>query len=67
VAAQGHHHLHVSKSTSADEANTQVRRLTDDDSRIEEISRMLGGLRPTKQSVAHARQMFVTGQDPKPA
>lgn len=61
VAAQGHHHLRVEKSSDLRRATTQVVPL-DDREKIEEIARMLGGVELTKQSLAHAREMFTTAQ-----
>ncbi len=60
VAAQGHSHLKVSKSS--DGASTQTRIATlDDDARIDEIARMLGGIEITRETLAHARQMLARG------
>ncbi|QLF92728.1 DNA repair protein RecN [Pseudomonas sp. ABC1] len=61
VAAQGHHHLFVHKARGQDETRTAVSSLLDD-SRIEEIARMLGGVELTEQSLAHARQMVEAAQ-----
>ena len=57
VASQGHQHLKVSKSQSADATSTIVEPLSADD-RIEEVSRMLGGLNITAQTRAHATEMI---------
>lgn len=57
VAAQAHHHLHVSKQAENNITHTQVGRLTRKQ-RTEEIARMLGGLKITKQSLAHANEMI---------
>lgn len=57
VAAQGDHHLQVNKSTLAQTTLTQVIKLNRDD-RVEEIARMLGGLKITEQTRAHAREML---------
>ena len=57
VAAQGNHHVQVNKSTHADTTLTQVIHLTAD-ARVEEIARMLGGMKITGQSRAHAREML---------
>lgn len=57
VASQGDHHLQVNKSTHAETTLTQVITL-DNEERIEEIARMLGGVKITDQSRAHAREML---------
>ncbi len=56
VAAQAHHHLQVSKSKSASHTRTEVAAL-DDEQRVEEIARMLGGMTITEQTRAHALEM----------
>jgi DNA repair protein RecN (Recombination protein N) len=57
VASLGDHHLLVNKSTHAETTLTQVVPLSKED-RVEEIARMLGGLKVTDQSRAHAREML---------
>ncbi len=57
VAAQGHDHLQVSKTSAADSVQTTMERL-DDEGKTREIARMLGGVKITKQSLAHAREML---------
>jgi len=60
VAAQGHQHLCVAKSS--DGANTQTRIDTlDAKSRRDEIARMLGGIEITRETLAHAKQMLEKG------
>ncbi len=61
VAAQGDHHMQVSKSTHAQTTLTRVTKL-DREERIEEIARMLGGLKITEHSRAHAREMLKAAQ-----
>jgi len=56
VAAQGHQHLLVSKTSDKDSANTSMALLSDDD-KVQEIARMLGGKKITEQSMAHALEM----------
>jgi DNA repair protein RecN (Recombination protein N) len=57
VAAQGHQHLRVSKSS--DGANTQIAiESLDPKARRDEIARMLGGIEITRETLAHARQML---------
>ncbi len=57
VASQGHYHLKVSKQQSADSTTTMVLPLLADE-RVEEVSRMLGGLNITEQTRAHASEMI---------
>jgi DNA repair protein RecN (Recombination protein N) len=59
VAAQGHHHLQIAKSEQKGEIKTEISSLHEDD-RIQEIARMLGGLKITEQTLAHAREMVAT-------
>jgi DNA repair protein RecN (Recombination protein N) len=61
VAAQGHQHLFVHKRRDEDATSTAVSKL-DNDGRIEEIARMLGGVDLTKESLAHARKMVSKAQ-----
>ncbi len=61
VAACAHHHLRVEKIKTEDSTETRLQPLTDQQ-RSEEIARMLGGKRITKQSLAHAREMLDAGQ-----
>ncbi len=57
VAAQANQHYLISKLKQTDTARTQVVRL-DSEQRVAEIARMLGGLRQTQRSLAHAREMI---------
>lgn len=56
VAAQGHQHLQVSKTSDKDSAHTTMT-LLDDQEKVQEVARMLGGKKITKQSMAHALEM----------
>ena len=56
VAAQAMHHLQVSKSAEKRETRTRIAPL-EAEQRIEEIARMLGGVKITDQTLAHAREM----------
>ena len=62
VAAQGHQHLRVSKSVAGDATHSAVQVL-DEDGRIEELARMLGGREIGKATRANARQMLAQAQD----
>ncbi|OGT84674.1 MAG: DNA repair protein RecN [Gammaproteobacteria bacterium RIFCSPLOWO2_02_FULL_61_13] len=57
VACQGEHHFQVEKSTVRRNTRTEVR-LLDKKGRVEEIARMLGGLKISEQTRAHAREML---------
>ena len=61
VAAQGHHHLMVSKLKGDNETRTQISELGPD-SRVDEVARMLGGLEITDHTLAHAREMITHAQ-----
>ncbi len=57
VAACGHHHLRVHKTKTRNTTQTTLTRLEDQD-RIEEIARMLGGKTLTEQTRKHAAEML---------
>jgi DNA repair protein RecN (Recombination protein N) len=57
VAAQGNHHLKVSKSQSADKTVSQVLPLGRSE-RVEEVARMLGGATITDTTRRHARELL---------
>lgn len=57
VACHARHHLLVHKHTHAARALTEVQPLNGEQ-RIEEVARMLGGLRITERTRAHAREML---------
>ncbi len=62
VAAQGHHHLQISKQSSGKSTHTTVQPLQEKD-RVQEIARMLGGMEITEQTLAHAQEMVSKSQD----
>lgn len=62
VAAQAHQHLQVHKHTQAQKVVTGIQTL-DEHARVEEIARMLGGLKMTAQSRAHAVEMLKSSRD----
>lgn len=61
VAALGHHHFRVAKSTSAETTVTSIEPLSAK-GRTDEIARMLGGLKITDQTLSHAREMIERAQ-----
>jgi len=61
VASQAHHHLQVSKSTLEGQTYTRIQPL-DNEERVGEIARMLGGQEITRKTLEHAREMIVRSQ-----
>ncbi|RBW49389.1 DNA repair protein RecN [Marinobacter sp. F3R11] len=61
VAAQCHQHLFVSKFTQQEATFSKIESL-DDQGRISEVARMLGGVDMTEHTLAHATEMFSKGQ-----
>lgn len=57
VAACGHHHFQVEKKSDQSTTDTAMHYLTPEQ-RIQEIARMLGGLKITDQTLAHAKEML---------
>jgi len=57
VAAQGHHHLQVSKHKKSGATVVQIQTLPPKE-RVAEIARMLGGVEITRQTLAHAEDML---------
>ncbi len=60
VASQAHHHYRVEKNKIAGTTATDVATL-DDKERLEEVARMLGGVKITEQTRAHASEMIAAG------
>lgn len=57
VAAQASHHLRISKALDGEVMRTRIQPLSDQ-ARIEEVARMLGGVKITDQTRAHAEEML---------
>ena len=57
VASLGSQHLRILKMTGEQDTRTRVTTLSADE-RVEEIARMLGGLKITDQTRAHAKEML---------
>ena len=57
VASQAHNHLKVYKQSDANSTQTSIDQL-DEEQRIEELSRMMGGMTITEQTRSHAREML---------
>lgn len=64
VAAQANHQLQVTKLSGDETTRTRVRPL-DNNERIDEIARMLGGLKITRQTREHAQEMIQSGHAAK--
>ncbi len=61
VAAQGRHHIQVSKETKKEATRITLRTLGAEERR-DEIARMLGGVKITGQTLAHAGEMLNNAQ-----
>ena len=61
VAAQADDHLLVSKKNIDNKTRSQVLSL-DKDNRIQELARILGGVKITKQTLEHAKELFYNAQ-----
>lgn len=61
VASQAHHHMQVKKHSDKKQTVTQIHVL-DALQRVDEISRMLGGVEITEQTRAHAEEMLSRSQ-----
>lgn len=62
VAAKGHSHLSVMKQTVNDSADSKFEYLTGE-AKVSEIARMLGGIKLTDQTLAHAQEMLAATTD----
>lgn len=63
VASQAHHHLNVYKQSNDQTTCTSIT-LLDEEKRIEELSRMMGGVTITEQTRSHAREMLRQVREP---
>ncbi|MFC3285605.1 DNA repair protein RecN [Litchfieldella rifensis] len=61
VAAQAHQHLHIEKQARDDTTLTQMA-LLDEAGRVSELARMLGGVKLSEHTLAHAREMLDASQ-----
>ncbi|MEG3080126.1 DNA repair protein RecN [Halomonas sp. 5021] len=61
VAAQAHQHLHIEKHARRDTTLTHMA-LLDEQGRVSELARMLGGIKLSDQTLAHAREMLNASQ-----
>ena len=58
VAGNGHQHFFVSKSSDTDHTETRMQEL-DEQHRLQELARLLGGNRITDNTLANARELLV--------
>ena len=58
IASFGTTHFYVWKEDAAGHTRARIRKLEDDDARIGEIARMLGGEQVSASAVAHARELL---------
>jgi DNA repair protein RecN (Recombination protein N) len=56
VASQAHEHLQVRKHVEDGQTRTRLQRLCEEDV-VQELARMLGGVKITERTLAHAREM----------
>jgi len=61
VASQAHYHMQVYKHSDGKETRTEIISL-EQEQRVDEISRMLGGVEITPQTVEHAKDMLRRSQ-----
>ncbi|MBA3563912.1 MAG: DNA repair protein RecN [Gammaproteobacteria bacterium] len=66
VASQGQHHFRTSKLSAHGDIRTLLTAL-DQEARVEELSRMLGGVEITQRTRAHAQEMIEQAQGDWPA
>ena len=57
VASQGDNHMQVKKSSTGNSTRTRILELSNSE-RVEEIARMMGGIKITDQTRKHAREML---------
>lgn len=57
VASQGHHHIHVNKVHDEQRTYTEIESLNNDQ-KVLEIARMLGGIEISDHTIAHAKEMI---------
>ncbi|EKE01073.1 MAG: hypothetical protein ACD_21C00225G0001 [uncultured bacterium] len=57
IAAQGHDHILIEKMTEANDTEVALTTLNQNE-RVDEIARMLGGVKITQQTIAHAKEML---------
>jgi len=66
VAALANQQMQVTKLSGEASTRTRIRTLNEEE-RVDELARMLGGVKITKQSRGHAREMMQLASDPRRA
>jgi DNA repair protein RecN (Recombination protein N) len=61
VAAQALHHIYVEKHKAKDSTASEIH-LLNQDGRVKELARMLGGVQITEQTLKHAKEMLLQAQ-----
>ncbi|MFA4917407.1 MAG: DNA repair protein RecN [Syntrophales bacterium] len=61
IACFGNRHYRVAKMVEGERTNTSITVLSEDE-RLEEITRMLGGMEPTEKTREHAREMLLSAR-----
>jgi DNA repair protein RecN (Recombination protein N) len=62
IAASGHAHFHIEKKVVHGRTVTKVARLAEQDARVEELARMIGGAAPTDAARAAAGELLAAGK-----
>lgn len=62
IACYGEHHYQVAKQMTGEETVTQIHPLSREE-RVEELARMLGGIRISAKTRAHARELLQRAQE----
>ena len=57
VASKAHHHLLVEKALTSSSVSSSLKQLNDD-AKVAEVARMMGGAIDSEQSLAHAKEML---------
>lgn len=57
VASYGHHHLRVKKQIDSNQTSTILEVLNAEE-KVQEVARMLGGVKVTEKTLAHARELL---------
>jgi len=67
IASYGTTHFYVWKEDTAAHTRARIRRLEDDDARVAELARMLGGERVSSSATLHARELLESARGAKRA
>ncbi len=67
IASFGTTHFRVWKEDAAGHTRARIVRLDDDEARVDELARMLGGEKISQSAIAHARELLTVARHPLPA